>query len=87
MKAILITRCGCSRMVDIPGPYPVYNVPLISYYIDGYFRQQDHEDLDSWNSMERRVFVLERHIGFPTQEGAIQIYREKGTETIKKEGQ
>lgn len=76
-KAVLLTRCGCSRMVDIPDPPPPqWNVPLFGHYDKGLFRNQDLEDeIAAWTSTSKRIFELDRDTGIIAG-GRIYIYRE-----------
>lgn len=47
MRAILITRCGCTREIDIPYLKPTVEVAVVPRATDGFMLP-----------MERRVFEL-----------------------------
>lgn len=61
MKAMLVTRCGCSRMVDVPDGANRYHVPLPAHYRLGHFHDDLTDHMSTWDKEhERRTFVRQR---------------------------
>ena len=58
MKALLTTRCGCSKMINIPEAKPEWYVPLYKPWMSPMFTGGDFSDFPKWEPPERRRFVL-----------------------------
>lgn len=73
MKAILKTRCGCSKMIDIPEVKPDWNVALHRAWLSPMFTGGDFSDFPKWEPPERRRFILADIEKFDGEEIALYI--------------
>lgn len=76
MKAILVTRCGCSRMVNVPDGCTAWHIPMLSHYDLGAFRDEDTQHLDECTATELRTFRIDFTTPFVLPEGGAYVFRE-----------
>lgn len=78
MKALLVTRCGCSRMTETDGGLR-WHIPLIAHYDKGLFRSDDPaiNAIEWWGHPAKRTFEREHRNTFKMPNGEeCAYYRE-----------
>lgn len=73
MKALLLTRCGCSKMTDVPAPFPIWRVSLTDRVTTVWTGLPDES---AFRDIEVRTFEFDRMTQFDTV-GEVAIYRER----------